>query len=161
MVTVAEALDAAGDAERTGGLAYLGELAANTPSAANIKRYAEIVRERSVLRQLVDKVVGPSRHVSDHALHGGAVQACARRTPLAEALQRDLDRCRAEWGRQGRVLPFAIAERDVELEEAFATTSSLPANLQAPVGGVAIAPNKPVLPNANPTTRRMPWRRST
>jgi replicative DNA helicase len=53
VVTVAESLDAAGDSERTGGLAYLGELAANTPSAANIKRYAEIVRERSVLRQLV------------------------------------------------------------------------------------------------------------
>ena len=34
-------------------LAYLGELAANTPSAANIRRYAEIVRERAVLRQLV------------------------------------------------------------------------------------------------------------
>ncbi|PKO85052.1 MAG: replicative DNA helicase, partial [Betaproteobacteria bacterium HGW-Betaproteobacteria-12] len=53
VVTVAEALDAAGEGEQTGGLAYLGELAANTPSAANIKRYAEIVRERSVLRQLV------------------------------------------------------------------------------------------------------------
>jgi replicative DNA helicase len=53
VVTVAEALDAAGDGEQTGGLAYLGELAANTPSAANIRRYAEIVRERAVLRQLV------------------------------------------------------------------------------------------------------------
>ena len=53
VVTVAEALDAAGEGDQTGGLAYLGELAANTPSAANIKRYAEIVRERSVLRQLV------------------------------------------------------------------------------------------------------------
>ncbi len=53
VVTVAESLDAAGEGEQTGGLAYLGELAANTPSAANIKRYAEIVRERSVLRKLV------------------------------------------------------------------------------------------------------------
>ena len=53
VVTVAEALDAAGEGDQTGGLAYLGELAANTPSAANIKRYAEIVRERAVLRQLV------------------------------------------------------------------------------------------------------------
>ncbi|MDR2838012.1 MAG: replicative DNA helicase, partial [Azonexus sp.] len=53
VVTVAEALDTANEGEQTGGLAYLGELAANTPSAANIKRYAEIVRERSVLRQLV------------------------------------------------------------------------------------------------------------
>ncbi|MDR0996445.1 MAG: replicative DNA helicase, partial [Zoogloeaceae bacterium] len=52
-VTVAEALDSVGDADKTGGLAYLGELAGNTPSAANIRRYAEIVRERSVLRQLI------------------------------------------------------------------------------------------------------------
>jgi replicative DNA helicase len=52
-VTVAESLDIAGEGSETGGLAYLGELAANTPSAANIGRYAEIVRERAVLRQLV------------------------------------------------------------------------------------------------------------
>lgn len=61
VVTVAEALDAAGEGEHTGGLAYLGELAANTPSAGNIKRYAEIVRERSVLRRLVsvaDEIAG-------------------------------------------------------------------------------------------------------
>ncbi|MBS1191810.1 MAG: primary replicative helicase [Rhodocyclaceae bacterium] len=61
VVTVAEALDSAGEGDRTGGLAYLGELAANTPSAANIRRYAEIVRERSVLRQLVavtDEIAG-------------------------------------------------------------------------------------------------------
>jgi replicative DNA helicase len=53
VVTVAEALDAAGEGDHTGGLAYLGELAANTPSAANIRRYAEIVRERAILRQLI------------------------------------------------------------------------------------------------------------
>ncbi len=60
-VTVAESLDSAGEATETGGLAYLGELAANTPSAANIVRYAEIVRERAVLRQLVtvgDEIAG-------------------------------------------------------------------------------------------------------
>ncbi|MBI2306148.1 MAG: replicative DNA helicase [Rhodocyclales bacterium] len=53
VVTVAEAIDAAGETEHTGGLAYLGELAQNTPSAANIRRYGEIVRERAILRQLV------------------------------------------------------------------------------------------------------------
>ncbi|WP_303783937.1 replicative DNA helicase [Azovibrio restrictus] len=61
VVTVAEALDAAGESEHTGGLAYLGELASNTPSAANIRRYAEIVRERAILRQLVaaaDEIAG-------------------------------------------------------------------------------------------------------
>ena len=61
VVTVAESLDLAGEGSETGGLAYLGELAANTPSAANIRRYAEIVRERAILRQLVtagDEIAG-------------------------------------------------------------------------------------------------------
>jgi replicative DNA helicase len=60
-VTVAEALDSAGESEHTGGLVYLGELANNTPSAANIRRYAEIVRERAILRQLIavaDEIAG-------------------------------------------------------------------------------------------------------
>ena len=53
VVTVYEALNAAGRAEDAGGLAYLNALAQNTPSAANIRRYGEIVRDRSVLRRLV------------------------------------------------------------------------------------------------------------
>lgn len=53
VITVYEALQVAGKAEEVGGLAYLNSLAQNTPSAANIRRYAEIVRERSVLRKLV------------------------------------------------------------------------------------------------------------
>ncbi len=43
----------ANEVDQTGGLAYLGEIANATPSAANIRRYAEIVRERAVLRKLV------------------------------------------------------------------------------------------------------------
>lgn len=53
VVTVNESLSSAGKAEEVGGLAYLNALAHNTPSAANIRRYAEIVRERSMLRKLV------------------------------------------------------------------------------------------------------------
>lgn len=53
VVTVFESLKAAGKADEVGGLAYLNALAQNTPSAANIRRYAEIVRDRSVLRKLV------------------------------------------------------------------------------------------------------------
>ncbi len=52
-VTVFEALRNTGRAEQAGGLVYLNSLAQNTPSAANIRRYAELVRERSVLRRLV------------------------------------------------------------------------------------------------------------
>ncbi|TGV09694.1 replicative DNA helicase [Alcaligenaceae bacterium 429] len=53
VVTVYESLSTAGKAEEVGGLQYLNALAHNTPSAANIRRYAEIVRERSMLRKLV------------------------------------------------------------------------------------------------------------
>ena len=52
-VTVAERLDRDGRLESSGGLAYLAELTENTPSAANIVAYAEIVRERAVLRDLI------------------------------------------------------------------------------------------------------------
>ena len=52
-VTVAERLDRGGQLESSGGLAYLAELTENTPSAANIVAYAEIVRERAVLRDLI------------------------------------------------------------------------------------------------------------
>ena len=53
VVTVFESLEKNGEAEQAGGLAYIAEIANNTPSAANIRRYAEIVRERAILRKLV------------------------------------------------------------------------------------------------------------
>ena len=51
-LTVAESLERSGKLVDSGGHSYLGSLAANTPSAANIRRYAEIVRERAIMRQL-------------------------------------------------------------------------------------------------------------
>jgi len=51
-LTVAESLERGGKLTEIGGQAYIGALALNTPSAANIRRYAEIVRERSILRNL-------------------------------------------------------------------------------------------------------------
>jgi replicative DNA helicase len=54
IVTVAESLENSAELSSVGGIAYLGALAQNTPTAANIRRYAEIVRERSVMRKLVE-----------------------------------------------------------------------------------------------------------
>jgi len=51
-LTVAESLERSGRLEEVGGQAYIGSLAVNTPSAANIRRYAEIVRERAIMRRL-------------------------------------------------------------------------------------------------------------
>ena len=53
VVTLSESLAQNEELEDAGGLAYLGRLAKDTPSAANIVAYADIVRERSVLRQLI------------------------------------------------------------------------------------------------------------
>ena len=52
-VTVSEQLERKGRLDEIGGLAYLGTIARDTPSAANVRAYAEIIRERSILRQLV------------------------------------------------------------------------------------------------------------
>ncbi|HEB96207.1 MAG TPA: replicative DNA helicase [Sedimenticola thiotaurini] len=53
VVTLSEELEHQGRLEEAGGLAYLATLAKDTPSAANIGAYAGIVRERSVMRQLI------------------------------------------------------------------------------------------------------------
>ena len=53
VITVFEHLQSLGKADDCGGLAYLNALAQSVPSAANMRRYAEIVRERAVLRKLI------------------------------------------------------------------------------------------------------------
>ena len=52
VVTVAESLGSIKKLDYVGGMAYLGALVDNVPTAANIRRYAEIVRERAILRRL-------------------------------------------------------------------------------------------------------------
>jgi replicative DNA helicase len=52
VVTVSESIEASEDKDKTGGAAYLAALAQNTPSALNVRRYAELVRERAVQRSL-------------------------------------------------------------------------------------------------------------
>ncbi len=53
VITVFEQLQSLGKAVDCGGLAYLNALAQSVPSAANMRRYAEIVRERAILRKLI------------------------------------------------------------------------------------------------------------
>jgi replicative DNA helicase len=52
-VTLSGHLESQGLLDQVGGLSYLGSLARDTPTTANIRAYADIVRERSVLRQLI------------------------------------------------------------------------------------------------------------
>lgn len=62
VITLSDALEVDEKLDRIGGLAYLTELAKNTPSAANISAYANIVRERAILRQLL----GVSADIADN-----------------------------------------------------------------------------------------------
>lgn len=53
VVTVFESIESSNEVDQTGGLAYLAEMANSTVSIANIKRYAEIIREKATLRRIV------------------------------------------------------------------------------------------------------------
>ena len=66
VITVFEQLQNLGKADDIGGLVYLNSLAQYVPSASNIRRYAEIVRERSILR----KLVSAADEIATNALNG-------------------------------------------------------------------------------------------
>ena len=53
LITVSEDLEGMDELEAAGGFAYLGELAKNTPSSANVSAYAQIIKERAVVRELI------------------------------------------------------------------------------------------------------------
>ena len=63
VVTISEELDRTGNLDAAGGLDYLVELARNTPSASNIRAYAEIVRDRALLR----KMINVAHEIADNA----------------------------------------------------------------------------------------------
>ena len=52
VVTVWASIDASADREQCGGMAYVAALSQNTPNAVNVRRYAEVIRDRHVLRSL-------------------------------------------------------------------------------------------------------------
>jgi replicative DNA helicase len=65
VVTTSEQLQRRGRLEEAGGLAYLGTLARDTPTAANVRAYAAIVRERALLRALIEAGRGITASVFD------------------------------------------------------------------------------------------------
>lgn len=65
VVTVSEELERLGELENAGGMAYLSELVEKTPSATNVRAYADIVHDRAVLRRLI----GVSGEISDSAFN--------------------------------------------------------------------------------------------
>src|SRR6267142_679059 len=65
VVTVDEAIKIGEDKDKTGGLSYLASLASSTPSAHNVRRYAEMVHECAILRKLIEV----SNEIADRAVN--------------------------------------------------------------------------------------------
>ena len=85
-VTLGEWFERHGEIATIGGVAYLAELANNTPSAANVKAYAGIVREKSVLRKLIE--VGTQRQFRLlEALAAEMVQTVFAEFPLVQEVE--------------------------------------------------------------------------
>ncbi|HTT12811.1 MAG TPA: replicative DNA helicase [Burkholderiaceae bacterium] len=118
VVTVFESLQSTGRIEEAGGLAYLNALAQNTPSAANIRRYAEIVRDRSVLRRLVtagDEITTAALNPQGRETRAILDEAEARIFKIAEEGAR---------GRQGFVEMDRLLTQVVErIQELFERTN--------------------------------------
>lgn len=96
VVTVYATLESSAKAEEAGGLTYLDSLAQYVPSAGNIRRYAEIVRERSVRRKLITA----SDEIASSAFHPGA-----------DTVEQLLDKA------QGQMLAISEARRLGSLDE--------------------------------------------
>ena len=92
IITVGESLEKSDELKNVGGIAYLGMLAENTPTAANIRGYAQIIRERSIMRSLA--LVGSDIAVSAYSPQGRDAQQLldeseAKIFQIAESGKRD------------------------------------------------------------------------
>ncbi len=108
VVTLDAALAARGQSQRVGGLAYLAELAASTPGAANIGRHARIIRDKAIERQLLvaaDEVDGIVR---------GCGQTADKLAQAQAAIMRITETAAAK---QARLVGEGLAAKLVELEE--------------------------------------------
>ncbi|MBS0405905.1 MAG: replicative DNA helicase [Proteobacteria bacterium] len=118
VITVHEELQRQGKGEEIGGLAYLNALAQYVPSAGNIRRYAEIVRERSILRQLVSA----SDDIATNAFN-----------PKGRAVATILDEA------EGKI--FKIGEQSSRMKQGFQGMDSLVVQLLDRVQEMADNPN--------------------
>ncbi|MEI7976599.1 MAG: replicative DNA helicase [Betaproteobacteria bacterium] len=118
VITVYEQLQNQGKAEGMGGLGYLNSLAQYVPSASNIRRYAEIVRERSILRKLVTA----SDEIATNAFN-----------PQGRPIERILDEAEQKI--------FNIGEEGSRMKQGFQSMETLVVNLMDRVQEMADNPN--------------------
>ena len=118
VITVYEQLQNQGKAEGMGGLGYLNSLAQYVPSASNIRRYAEIVRERSILRKLVTA----SDEIATNAF-----------SPQGRAVEKILDEAEQKI--------FNIGEEGSRMKQGFQSMDTLVVDLMDRVQEMADNPN--------------------
>ena len=118
VITVFEHLQNQGHADAVGGLGYLNSLAQYVPSASNIRRYAEIVRERSILR----KLVSASDEIATQAFN-----------PKGKAVDKILDEAEQKI--------FNIGEEGSRMKQGFQSMDSLVVELLDRVQEMADNPN--------------------
>lgn len=123
VLTVAEGLREVHELDNAGGEVYLFELANNTPSVANIAAYADIVRERSVLRQLI----ATANDIASHAFNPQGRSS----TELLDEAERQVFAISEQGTRVGG--PSSVADFLTKTMERI----DMLANLDDPITGVA------------------------
>ncbi len=118
VITVSEYIQNQGKTAEMGGLGYLNSLAQYVPSASNIRRYAEIVRERSILR----KLVSASDEIATNAFN-----------PQGKAIDRILDEAEQKI--------FNIGEEGSRMKQGFQSMDTLVVELLDRVQEMADNPN--------------------
>ena len=90
MVQLKHRLDDLSLLDQVGGVEYLVELAESVPSATSAAHYARIVRDKAVLRRLIDaeRKAGGDRHAAQALLNLGNIELAAGNLPQAEAVLR-------------------------------------------------------------------------
>ena len=118
IITVYEHLQNSGKSDAIGGIMYLTALAQYVPSASNIRRYAEIVRERSILR----KLVSASDEIATNAFN-----------PQGKTVAAILDEAEQKI--------FKIGEQGSRMKEGFQSMDTLVVSLLDRVSEMAENPN--------------------
>lgn len=145
VITVSERLERTGELEAAGGLAYLGSLANNTPSAANVAAYAAIVHDRAIERRLLEA----AGRVTEIAKGNGPVRDKLDR---AQALVMGLAETRKASGprRAEAIVPQVLNELDrrhkaggglVGLPTGFTDLDAMTSGLQA--GDLVVVAGRP------------------
>ncbi|MFG6666922.1 replicative DNA helicase [Halomonas sp. HNIBRBA4712] len=130
VVTLSEALEARDQLDSVGGLGFLAELARNTPSASNIRAYADIVRERATLRKLIraanqiaDGAFSPQGRPADELLNEAErlVFQIAEERPktggpigMSELLTKAVDRIDELFNMKGEMTGLSSGFRDLD-----------------------------------------------